>query len=339
MEGVVNQVTGKKLRKVRARHVEKADGLLMELADRIIEEDLKFETGDYIEDMTELSYHYINRIKNHYDVVQAVSGYEGEGKSTFSKIEGAVCSRLQDLPFSIADNVLYAPTSEEVTQKILFELPRGAYIDGDEAVRMLYKLKWWEPMQIYINQIYKVCRKYGKISNFNMPCFWDFNTGFRNTRIFIWVHIITRGRAIVLGKENAPFVEDPWHFKENQKSWQKLTRGKKVLDISFDDKLTHLQKSKNYMGEIPFPKLPGYTMKVYEMIADEYKSEFQADSGTPTLKRYKGIIGQLLRFVYDESDMSCREMSEQFALDQKTIARWVRDAGGDVKMGRPVTVK
>lgn len=315
--------------------IDKASENLMLLADQIIAKDREDEPTDYIDDITELAQFFTNRIKHRWDVVVAVCGAEGAGKSTFSKYLGAVTARLQGLDFHLQDNVLYAPTSEDLTERLLHDLPRGAPIDVDEAVKILYKLKWWDPMQIYLNMIYKICRKEGKSSMFCMPKFGDFNRGFRNDRIFIWVEVLDRGQAVILGKENAPFVEDPWHYKENQKSWYSSTRGKKVLDITTREKLVHLRKCRNYMGELYFPPLPPKILSVYEELAAEHKYDFQADAGTPTLKRYKTLISNLLKFLYEDKNMTCKEMQERFNVDQKTAARMIRKAGGEIKLGPP----
>ena len=103
----------------------------------------------------------------------------------------------------------------------------------DEAIRAMYKRTYADKMQIFLNQVYAICRKYNKASILCMPNFTDFDAFYRQHRIKIWIQIVKRGHAVVFVKDWSPYIEDKWWIRESQKSITKSFRGKKLVDIKF----------------------------------------------------------------------------------------------------------
>jgi len=89
-----------------------------------------------------------------------------------------------------------------------------------------------------------------------MPRFCDFNEGFRNHRILLWLHIIDRGLGIVFEKDWSPFAKDPWWFDTNQRLIDKYTKRKKMWQFPLRKKIHILEKSRNFLDIITFPDLP-----------------------------------------------------------------------------------
>jgi len=315
--------------------IQKANLQIVELADGIIQKDHETDPSPQIDDMTELAELLVDRIRNNYDAVVGVTGPEGEGKSTFTKLFSAVIARRQNQPYSLVDNVLYAPNNEELTEKLLHTLPKGAPIDADEAVKILFRMRWYDQAQIYLQMLYKVCRKENKISLFCIPRFTDFNRRFAQDRIFLWVDILERGHAVVLGKELAPFVEDPWHFKENLKTWEKMTSRIKVMDMTTNAKLAHLRKSRNYMGEVHYPRLPEFSMKIYEELAGEHKYAFEEGALEPQVKQYREQLVKSVKIFKEKLGWSTLDIEREVGISERTAASYLHQAGVQLRPGRP----
>lgn len=202
------------------------------------EEIRKIEEEEAIEDLNELkqdmierhadfltphdvSKIFLRRVKKDKDAVIALTGDEGEGKSTLALHIIQETLRLhhkteEEILETINDYVIYSPNKEEVKKRII-GLPKYMPVSADEAIKILYKLNWGTEIQKYLNMLYAICRKENKITILCMPRFIDFNEFFRNHRIKFWIHILERGRAVMFSKDWSPFSKDPWWLDENQK--------------------------------------------------------------------------------------------------------------------------
>lgn len=212
------------------------------------------------------------RVRKDKDLVIAICSCleEGAGKSTLAIWFGLAT----DDNFNLRDNELYAPTEQEAKDKIL-NLPRYATIIADEAIKILYKLRWASSLQVFLNTLFALSRKENKITVLCMPRFRDFNEFFRNHKIKIWIEIIERGTGVVFAKDWSPFAKDPWWIDENQKLVDKARKNRKFTEYNTEEKLSILSKSKNYVGVIKWDDLP-------QEIKDEYIAQRDAI-------KYKGL--------------------------------------------------
>jgi predicted XRE-type DNA-binding protein len=208
------------------------------------------------------------RVREDYDAVIGITGDEGVGKSTCANQLGFGI----DDNYTLEKNVLYSPNKENMKNAIQ-GLPRFSAINGDEAIKILYKLKWWSPLQLFMNTFYRLCREENKISIFPMPRFSDFNEGFRNHRIKIWIYVLDRGLGVAFEKDWSPFSKDPWWMDENQKMIDKYRLGKKMSSFTLEKKLQVLQKSRNFLDVITFPDLDPEKREMYKQFKQQHTYE------------------------------------------------------------------
>ena len=193
----------------------------------------------------------MRRVREDWDLCIGITGPEGVGKSTLAILLGL----MMDEKFQLERNELFQPTSKEVFAKIE-NLPKYSVIIADEAIRILYKLRWSEKGQKYINTVYGIARQENHISVFCMPRFKDFNEYFRNHRLKVWIHVYARGKAIIFTPDENPFVDDPYWFKESMKYVDKAMR--RLKSVKLTDKIVDkvISKCRCFLMVIEFPQLP-----------------------------------------------------------------------------------
>lgn len=219
----------------------------------------------------------LRRIAKDKDLVIAISGDEGEGKSTLSILLGVAISDI----FDLEKNMIYTDERNELYEKLI-SMPKGSPIIPDEAIKMLYKHNWASAGQKYINMLYSLARRENKITILPIPRFTDINEFFRNHRVRVWIHIIKEGHAIMFSKDWSPFsFKDPWFIYENEKLIEKLRRRKKLASFDFSEKVRILRQCRNFVIYFKFPKLPDSIYGTYKNLStgkyDDLKEIFKLD--------------------------------------------------------------
>lgn len=276
------------------------------------------------------------RVKNDRDIVIGITGEEGSGKSTFMIQLGLAA----DPNFNVVKNLMYSPSEEETRQKIE-ELPKYSFIGGDEAIKILYKLRWSSKIQIYLNMLFGVARQENKIVALLMPRFSDFNEMFRGHRIKNWIHVIDRGTAVVFKGDWSPFTKDPWWFNENQKIIKEVGRGRKTLlaDIEYKKKL--LSKTRNFVEFLHFTDLPENIKNVYleNKAKQKYKGidDFMEEkSGGKMWKdRFKSVIGNL----YYNEKCNHNDMWKKIGMLKPSYYRLVREYAKENGLDTPAELR
>jgi len=218
------------------------------------------------------------RVSKEWDLVIGITGEEGVGKSTLA----ILLSKLIDPRFDLVKNVAYLPTYDEVQGKFYALKPKQVFL-VDEAIKVLYKLRWADKFQIELNEMYATERYQTKVTILCMPRFLDFNERFRNHRIKIWIHVFGRGRAAVFIKDDINiYASDPWYTKENYKMLVKSF--KKARANSLEEKLSVYEKAKNFSFFIQFPMLePADELRYKELKAKARTLEPEQDDRVRTV--------------------------------------------------------
>lgn len=206
------------------------------------------------------------KVRADYDAVVAISGDEGTGKSVLANHIGMEC----DPRYTFEKNCLFSPNERSMVEAIR-RLPRFSAINADEAIRVLYKQEW--SSQIFINKFYRLCRQDNKISILVMPRFADFNEGFRNHRIMLWIHVLDRGLAVAFVKDWNIFSPDPWHMKDNYEVLRKSSGRVKLYSLPMERKLELLSRLDNFLDVITYPDLPEPQRIEYKTLAAQQKYE------------------------------------------------------------------
>lgn len=207
-------------------------------------------------------------IREDYDCVIAVTSiFEGEGKSTLCE---ELSSEIGKDLYDMEKNTLFNPKIEQIKDQVL-NLPKYSVINADEAIKILYKLRWYDKMSIFLNQLYALARYKNLVSLFAMPRYRDFTEYFRNHKIKFWIHIIDRGHAVVFVKDWNPFTKDPWHMDENDKIIRTHRWKFKSNIITTQDKINILKRCQNFMGYLTFDDMPEDKKVQYMKLREKHK--------------------------------------------------------------------
>jgi len=213
---------------------------------------------------------FCNNVRQHlrddFDCVIAItSSSEGEGKSTLAGQLGLGI----DPKFDFRRNILYSPTVKAM-KDLIFGLEKYSVIDPDEAIKILYKLKWGDKLTIFLNQLYALCRQENLATVLPMPRITDFVEFFRNHKIKFWLHIVERGTAVIFYKDWNPFAQDPWYMKENLAIIRKHRLHKKTVLYNLEEKIGALSKCQNFIGILKFEDLPEPHRTIYREMKRKY---------------------------------------------------------------------
>lgn len=205
------------------------------------------------------------RLNIEHDLVIAMTGDEGYGKSSLA----IQLSKEFDPNFNLLRNVSYLPTKDEMADKFNNLQTKQAFI-VDEAIKVLYKLKWQDRLQQLINEMYATERWQSKLTILCIPRYRDLNEQFRHHRVMVWIHVIDRGIAFIFVKDRMNFVaEDPWYLSEIEKAIKEKRKYSKHMDADVLAGL--LRRFDNYNGFILFEQLDIETENQYKA----YKTSFR----------------------------------------------------------------
>jgi len=199
------------------------------------------------------------RIRKDFDSVIAITGENGIGKSVL----GILISLLADKNYRFHKNCLYFPDETEF-ENTFHKLNKFEVLHIDEAARSLHRHNWANALQQKINLLYDVeARKKQICTILILPRFTDLNEKFRNFRVRYWIHVLSRGWAIIQEKDQDPHAgEDPWHRREYYKLKEKKIMGRR-LNVEEQLRIEEKVCEKNFVGTIWFPDLMPTLKKEY----------------------------------------------------------------------------
>lgn len=206
------------------------------------------------------------RLKKNWDLVTAISGEEGSGKSVLDIHLG----RAVDPEFTLKRNLLFDPDVDTM-KNFIVDLPRYSYIGADECMKILFKLLWSTKASIYLNVLYSLIRKENKATGLCIPNFMDLNKYFRQHRVRLWIEVIERGTAVMFMRDWSPAAKDKWWLDDMQKKIDLSRKKKPIFTMDAEDKITVLKSSRNYVTTIRFSDLNEEDKRVYKELVDQHK--------------------------------------------------------------------
>jgi len=263
------------------------------------------------------------RVRSDRDVVCAITGDEGEGKSNL-----AIQAAKESSPdFDIETDEVASTTRTEIETKVL-DKKKFSSIVVDEAIKKLYKHNWQSKGQRFLNQLYTLCRQENKITFLCIPRFIDLNEFFRNHRVKFWIHIVQRGTAVVFMKDWSPFTKDPWWMVENQRIIDTQARNKSIVDIDVESKVKMLSKSKNFLIAIKFSDFDPEDKEQYQKYVgsnkygDNIKDEEEIGEAPATVK-LREDRARLVNALKERGMMS-KDIAEVIGVTPATITNVIR---------------
>ena len=231
------------------------------------------------------------RIRDDWDCVIAITGMEGVGKTT----EGWDLARKIDKKFQLKRNMIFSPKTQEAVKQIK-QLYQYGVVVMDEGVKMAYKLDWQSKAQRLLNKVYTLNRNENKVTIICIPNFLDLSKFFRDHRVFIWIHVYARGRAVAFIRADNPYSSDIWQLEKNNRQF--IKSGRKIL-LDADKRLEVFQKGTNYLMNIEFPDMPKEVKEEYKKLKNLYKYEDLEDEEKvlPVRRQRDSLILELKKFI------------------------------------------
>lgn len=215
------------------------------------------------------------RLRQDKDMVICLSGGEGSGKSTMAIVLGA----LIDGRFDLEKNVSYIPNEKEVKEEF-YRLKRYQYYLIDEAIRALYKMNFMSNLQQMLIRIWATERFQNKCTTLIIPRFRDLTENFRNHRVMVWIHVISRGHAIAYLKDDDAHIQDPWHIEETSKYKQRRYKNKNPSLLSIEDRVRIEKNTRNFMAYFQFPDLPREIKEKYDELKLESRRKYDEEEAS-----------------------------------------------------------
>lgn len=285
-------------------------------------------------------------VKDDYDSVIAFTGREGVGKTTHSIQLGKKVSKLLKVKFTLEDNIVYMPKLDDIRQKFN-EMDRYQTIILDEAIKVLYKLKWMDKLQQELNEHYATERKQNKITILNIPRFLDLNEFFRNHRVRWWIHHLFRdketgmGFGIVYRYLDNEFSKNPWNIQEGELLSKEARRGKSIKDInaSIESELKWRMRHPNFYAFITWDALTEKEMLKYRELCDaakaqyrEWEEEQDVDEETKKMKERERKIKDIISDIFRKEKMGLiknfKNVNKEYIMGSYGVSR---DMAGMVK--------
>ena len=203
-----------------------------------------------------------NRTENNFDNIICYDNDEGTGKSTANIRVG----QEFDPTFKICTSRIFNYPNAEIITKAVTELPKGIYLDVDEAGNVFYKQDWNSRDSRELNKLFMRSRKMGKTIGMCIPRFVDLNEFFRNHRVWYRVHIPYRGIACVQVKDTKKDVVDRWHLKVNRELMNGKMGDKYKQDMDANEYMSILREQKGYCFDFRFSELSEGEQVAYEEV-------------------------------------------------------------------------
>jgi hypothetical protein len=159
-----------------------------------------------------------------------------------------------------------------------------------------------------------------------IPRFRDLTESFRNHRVKIWIHVVSRGIAIVYIRDDDPHVKDPWHIDDNLKRKEWFFRRYKVIDRKLGQKISMEKRTTNYFLHFDFPDLPDDIKKKYIELKEKSRENISFEEEKIGKKEQKYLdISKKLIYDLHKKGKSLKEIAELTGITKKTIKNFIEE--------------
>lgn len=267
------------------------------------------------------------RIERNYDNVIAITGFEGTGKSTLSIIEAHKLSRRLNMPFSLEGNVIYNPTYESIIHSLTTK-PKRSTVIVDEAIKTMYNRNWSGKAQKELNAIFTTIRKRNLSVFLNIPSFDELDSFFKNYRVYVWQHILKRGRATLMIKDTNPLNPDPFNTKLAKKLIDQYITGRDRFNATsianlFADRLP------NYITSFKFGKLSARTEARYDSLAQKFNVEVPAQQKKNANDYDQLLKDSIIQLFTSSPAWTKAKLAQHFKISTYKIDQIIKEARKD----------
>lgn len=184
-----------------------------------------------------------------FDVLIGVSGYKGFGKTTFSIQVGKhhVLNNLKK-PWHLKDYLAW--DNDNVFGKA-YALPEFSPLICDESVRFAMSEDWNARESKRLKKVFTQIRTKHLVTFFNIPDLFWMDRKYREGMMTVWIHLVTKGYAVMFTPDLRPGIDDRWHRKEIKDFMKPYSFFTPIENV-----LKSLRRHPCYCDEFAIPKLP-----------------------------------------------------------------------------------
>lgn len=245
----------------------------------------------------QLAFKIRKRVRKNKDAVVAITGYEGEGKSTVGLLLAPDVSEK----FIIERNMIFETDYNQIEDKIN-ELGRYDVAFFDEATKQLNKANWMTNQVKNLNAYITLHRKDNKVYFLCIPTINDLVVNFRNRRVWLWIHVLQRGIAVAFrANTKSPFKA--WYLDDMEKIFTKKEFGYDPDNIS--DLINRLSKINGFVYAFPFGEVDPELYKKYEEYAMQcayagLRNEDKPETESEIMFKTRTGLATLAMLVHDK---------------------------------------
>ena len=282
-----------------------------------------------------------NMVRRNYDMFLAFTGRTGSGKSNLCNLVGLTI----DPNYSLDTHVLYSPNIEEVKKKMEWRkiiakgetpgpdaLPPYSLINIDEAIKVLYKMEQWSPIQRFLKKLFEIARVENKIIGMCIPKLTDLSSSIRS-KLSYWFDIYYRGYNMINSPSKNTYTTDVWDLAFNERQYNKGLRSKKYCEITPRLHTQIVQKNcRNYVSDMSFPKLPDELDVEYTRLKnlhgyDDALVANKEDTVNKYMKKIKEQRKYLVKKLYGLGVLQ-KDIAKELGLSHGAVSDWVHNFKG-----------
>jgi len=278
------------------------------------------------------------RVRNDYDVLVAITGYEGTGKSVFGYWYAVGCAPK----FKVENNIFFEVGFTAIKEKY-DKVPRYSVALFDEAVKQFNKRRHMTKDNVSMTQLFAMCRDENKINILCIPRLNMLDKFFRDGRSFLRFHVIDHGLAVVLKADSMNPHGDPWYTGESEKRFNKA---REILNNQgSDDELINVMRAfktdPNFLCFTTCKDMPEEVKLIYKRYKTEHKYEGIEDEvrDSPMMVKYRKQL-RSVRYALSRFGFTHKEISEVEGVsrghvsdslkrmpkeEHESVSQWIKD--------------
>lgn len=217
------------------------------------------------------------RQDNDLDLTVALTGAKGLGKSTLGQ---EVAMEAMGNDYSLDKCVLLTPEPQRIAEHI-DAMARNPVIVLDESIGSLYTENWaassQKALHIYLNQFQR--RGKNAVLILCIPSIFDLRGVLVRSSVDVWVHVIGRGKAMVMLRSPAP-VADPFFRDDLYELWTQTARVKghtnALSQYDTDFQRSVYARMPTFVANLDFPELSPKDYAAYLAHVESQREEVRA---------------------------------------------------------------
>ena len=255
-----------------------------------------------------------NQIDKDMDIVIAVDGSKGVGKSTLSMQIAKRYLNLLGKEFDVYKHVAY--TFNQIKNAIK-EIEENKVLIIDEAVNVMMAEDWSKFESKYLKKVFAKLRVKHELCILCIPDFFWLDKKYRGKMINFWVHVYQRGKGVVFVPIRNPGIEDPW-FRD----WLIKKLKVKMTDFSSSETFENaISRYPCFLDFVSFPKLEDK----YYLPYLERRKEATIEAEDEITTRGKGDIGLVVQaYLLRREGHSLVDIATKLGCSHEMVRVWLK---------------